>query len=88
MAKRKPIPKSAWKSRGTGANAFVALSPKFRVGEGVRAAVDIPYPDVVVPVNTTGVVTDVTEFGNAVFYFVAFDGDSIDRLARENQLKK
>ena len=90
--KRKPIPNSAWRvpSRGSGgvlaADAFKALVPRHRVGDAIAAAEDIPYPDVTVPRGTTGVVTDVTEFGDEVFYFVIFDGDTMERLAREAQL--
>jgi hypothetical protein len=93
--KRKPIPARAWRvpahagagGRGAAASAFVALAPQHRVGDGVSAAVDIPYPDVIVPAGTTGVVTFVTEFGNEIFYFVVFDGDTLERLAREAQLR-
>ena len=65
----------------------MALAPRHRVGDGVSAAVDIPYSDVIVPAGTTGVVTFVTEFGSEIFYFVVFDGDTLDRLAREAQLR-
>lgn len=67
--------------------ALLARTPKHNVGDTVTAAKDIVFSDLLVPAGTPGVVMDVFEFGDEIYYSVRFAGDVNDRMVGEDQIR-